>query len=97
MSDRLRILMEEKTHAVLSTRMAFGRKPTWISGPDENGTLVLHVVGSQESNGTYIPARFVVLRVEHMDREGLEVDYECSVLVEIPGIPKKPSKRRGGV
>lgn len=97
MSDRLFILLDEQAHVVKSGRMAFGRKPTWISGPDANGTLVLHVTGSQFSDGTYKPSHFLVLRVESYDRArpGL-IDCECSVVVEIAGIPKKPSKRRGG-
>lgn len=92
--------IDERTHHIRSSKMAFGRKPTWISGPDQNGTLVLHVVGSleyQDGGGSvYAPSRFLVL---HVDKEERRLDqpaeYECSLVVEIAGIPKKPRKGRG--
>lgn len=96
MSDLLRVLIEDQTHIVKSTRMAFGRKPVHIMGPDEKGVMVLHVTGSQMSDGTYVPAHFIVLRVEYTDTRAYDghTDYECSIIVTIPGVPKKPSKRR---
>lgn len=93
------LTIDERTHVIRSSKMAFGRKPVWISGPDIEGTLVLHVTGSleyQDGGGSrYAPSRFLVLHVEAESRtvDGL-LDLECSLVVEIAGIPKKPSKRR---
>ena len=92
------LTMEERTHHIKSSKMAYGRKPTWISGPDQNGIMVLHVVGSlkyTDAGNTYAPSRFIVVKVDQAryQWDGV-IEYDLVVLVEIAGIPKKPSKRR---
>lgn len=108
MITSFQLVIDEATHHIRSSGMAFGKKPTWISGPDQNGTLVIHVVGSLlydgEGGSAYAPSRFLVLRVDHDERKvdfltalnktRVLMIYECTLLVEIMGIPKKPSKRR---
>lgn len=120
MTSTFQLIIDEKSHHIRSAGyysgqdgsrgMAFGKKPTWISGPDQNGILVVHVVGSllysqEDGSSAYAPSRFLVLRVDEEERDvksfkvanaqpRVDMIYVCTLLVEIMGIPKKPSIRR---
>lgn len=88
--------IDDATGHVVTAGMRYGRKPTFIKADSDH--LVLHVTGGLEyidgGGNKYVPARFLFLQIHKRetlpDQKRTLTVYVCSLIFEVPGIPKRP-------